>query len=326
MKLKTLSCAIFAAFTLTACGGGSDGDSSYQGKDVQLNETEWASYASNYQADAENLFTKIKFTIQNNELYIKPEYLANATDVFDISQVASYYVTANSFYEISTLKTQIGYKLGTLISQSNSKWVITPYSLTNSKDLQLTENFELVDLTSKPMSEYIDTYSHFSGLNDAGGTFEKLYNDALKGQTFPKGSYCLRGTSSSTNTPYFESYNFDTVDSPELYFGSGNYNTSKLGNYPLYLSKETDPNYGTTALLNIENEYLIGDYHRQGVTYSLSSDIQNEREILKELQSEPTPDAYQIRFQENYIKSLEKECTFFNRTASQAIDIAQKIK
>ena len=249
-----------------------------------------------------------------NELYIFGDYLTN-----------------EGLYELELNKDpELGYKIGSLLKNSVTEKTYIPSSKIGHTGLQLTEKYELVDLSGKPLIEYIDTHLYLVSsepkLNNYGD-FGQLYLSKLKGKTFPSGSKCLRGLSLSSSKDFIMMYQnpYDTFDSfPDIF--SDGYKTINLGGYNAFISNSIYPNEYVSALVQIDNKYRMGEYNKSGTYYSLNKEIEIERQILKELKSDNLTDAEDILEQELYIQSLQKECTVFNSTASQEIDKYRKLK
>ena len=346
MKLKNLSLAIFSAFMLSACGGSSSSDSNSNNSgtgtgtgtgtgNTTTNDSEWSAYSPSYFVDSDYLFDKLTFTSKGDTQYVRVDYLSSLKDMenLDINELYIFgdYLTNEGLYELELNKDpKLGYKIGSLLKNSVSEKTYIPSSKIGHTGLQLTEKYELVDLSGKPLAEYIDTHLYLVSsepkLNNYGD-FGPLYLSKLKGKTFPNGSKCLRGLSLSSSKDFIIMYQnpYDTYDSFQDIFSEG-YKTINLGGYNTFISNSIYPNEYISALVQVDNKYRYGEYNKSGTYYSLSKEIEIETQILKELKSDKFTDAEEILEQELYIQTLQKECTVINSTASQEIDKYLKFK
>ena len=342
MKFKNLSLAIFSAFMLSACGGGSSSSDSNPGTgtgtgtgNTTTNDSEWSAYSPSYFTGSDYLFDKLTFTSKGDTQYVRVDYLSNLKDMenLDINELYIFgdYLTNEGLYELELNKDpELGYKIGSLLKNSVTEKTYIPSSKIGHTGLQLTEKYELVDLSGKLLGEYIDTHLYLVSLEpklDNYGDFAQFYLSKLKGKTFPNGSKCLRGLSLSSSKDFIMMYKnpYETYDSFQNIFSEG-YKTINLGSYNAFISNSIYPNEYISALVQVDNKYRMGEYNKSGIYYSLNKEIEIETQILKDLKSDNLTDAEEILEQELYIQSLQKECTVFNSTASQEIDKYRKLK
>lgn len=293
------------------------------------NDSEWSAYSPSYFTGSDYLFDKITFTSKGDTQYVRVDYLSNRKDMenLDINELYIFgdYLTNEGLYELELNKDpELGYKIGSLLKNSMTEKTYIPSSKIGHTGLQLTEKYDLVDLSGKPLSEYIDTYLYLVSsepkLNNYGD-FGTRYLSKLKGKTFPSGSKCLRGLSLSSSKDFILMYKnpYETSDSFQDIFSEG-YKTVNLGGYKAFISNSIYPNEYMSALVQVDNKYRMGEYNKAGTYYSLNKEIELETQILKELKSDKITDAEEILERELYIQSLQKECTVFNSTASKEID------
>lgn len=113
MKFKTLSLAIFSVFALAACGGGGSsgnnspetGSGSGSGSGSVDNQI-WSIYSSSYWEGSDNLFDKMHFNIQNNNIYLNIDYLSNNNDDYDLKWIIFDYLTDEGLYTPALNKTE----------------------------------------------------------------------------------------------------------------------------------------------------------------------------------------------------------------------------
>ena len=77
MKIKLLSFTIISSLFLSACGGDSDA-----GDYTTNNESEWFGYETGTSTQDINLFTKVKFSFNNKQMYINGEYNVDGSTQF----------------------------------------------------------------------------------------------------------------------------------------------------------------------------------------------------------------------------------------------------
>src|SRR5690606_41800854 len=121
-------------------------------------------------------------------------YLSNRKDMenLDINELYIFgdYLTNEGLYELELNKDpELGYKIGSLLKNSVTEKTYIPSSKIGHTGLQLTEKYELVDLSGKLLGEYIDTHLYLVSLEpklDNYGDFAQFYLSKLKGKTFTK--------------------------------------------------------------------------------------------------------------------------------------------
>ena len=182
----------------------------------------------------------------------------------------------------------------------------------------------MIDLSGKPLSYYIDTYTHLSesDLQSTNTPTTSNYLKKLQGLNFPKGSVCLREKTSSSNQPVMDIYYYNPLDSDWLqdlnrYFPDG-YKTQKIAGYSVHISNEIY-DYSRDALLNTGTEYAQGDYYEKaGIMYNIQDEIAELEELIKD-----RPANKNHKWE---LEAAKNQCTLFNKTASTYIDSAQKLK
>jgi hypothetical protein len=321
MKIKLISFAILSSLFLTACGGDSDaGDFTANG------ESEWFGYETGGSTQDTYLFSKVKFTFKDKQMYINGEYNINGSTQFTSSDLLSHYLAKDGLYDAPKSKTDLGYQFATFKSKSATVWTFTPYSTRNYKQLELTEKFETVNLTGKLISPYINGFDHFAGSNSAInstgiGLYPAYYVKKLQGKTFPTGSTCLRSTSSSTNNAFADVYSdYPILDyKPSKYFQNG-YIETKLGNFSLDLSADMQPNTSVDAVAKIGSDYYHASFYTAGEYDVLANSIKQYEQDYQDAVNRFGKYSTNAQIQLAYLDGLKSECTLFNKTASQAID------
>lgn len=335
MKFKTLSLAIFSVFALAACGGGgSSGNNSPEtgsgSGSGSVDNQIWSIYSSSYWEGSDNLFDKMHFNIQNNNIYLNIDYLSNNNDDYDLKWIIFDYLTDEGLYTPALNKTEYGYKFANLISKNDSQWVFTPASSQNFNGLKLTQNFEVVNLTGKEIGYYIDTFNYLSGadttLATKLGTFPSFYYSKLKGKTFPQGSTCLRLKTSSSSKNYVELYGDYNNDYDPTESLDDTYTIQNIASYPVYISKNQPVNYDFDAYVQFNQNYRYGSYYKSGTTYTLANDIKDYQAYLDEAIQNYGKDSLEAKIETNYVEAIKNECSLFNNIASTEIDKYSKLK
>ena len=326
MHLKTISFAILSALTLAACGGGGSDSDFTNGH--SNNDKEWYARDVSGSSHSRYLTDKVKYSIDNNTLYADLIRASNgSTDALNANLLSSY-VAYDGLYLHSRTKTQLGYKVGNLTTFTGSQWRYTPYNDKGLTGLKLTENFRTIDLSGKKISEYLSAFDHLAGSNSKlqalVGTFPYDYVNKLKGKNFPSGSSCLVSITSETNNDYMRLY----ADSPLLkfnapeYFPEG-YTVKVLNNYSTYVSKDQPSYYETDAVVKVGSDYYDGGYGFKGKVFSLDDQTKDYLKDYEDAVKKYGPNSPEATVERYYVESLLKQCTLFNKTASQAIDSAE---
>ncbi|PJI29066.1 hypothetical protein CU478_10875 [Acinetobacter pseudolwoffii] len=253
---------------------------------------------------------------------------SNNTENFDPNEsyLLNDYLTDEGFYELELNKDpQLGYKIGSLLKNTPTEKTYIPSSKIGHTGLQLTEKYELVDLSGKPLAEYIDTYTYLVSSEpklNYYGSFGQLYLSKLKDKKFPSGSQCLRGISLSSTKDHILMYKhpLDSSDTFDPDNFSENYTTSTFGGYKTYISTKSYENDYTNAIAFINNKYRQGEYYKAGTSYTLNKEIELEQARLNKLKANNSGTPEEILEQELIIKAIKTECTVFNPTASKEID------
>ena len=320
MKIKLLSFTIISSLFLTACGGDSDA-----GDYTTNNESEWFGYETGASTQDINLFTKVKFSFNNKQMYINGEYNVDGSTQFLSSDLLSDYLAKDGLYDAPKSKTDLGYQYATLKSKTATVWTFTPYSSRNYNQLELTEKFETVNLTGKAISPYINGFEHYAGSNIAlssvVGAYSSYYVQKLKGKTFPSGSTCLRSISSSTNTNFADLYSDNRLNNydPSKYFKDG-YISTTLGKFNLDLSRDMQLNTSVDAVAKIGSDYYPASYYTAGEYDILANQIKQYERDYQDAVAESGKNSINAQLAEAYLNGLKSECTLFNKTASVAID------
>ncbi|AYO54853.1 hypothetical protein [Acinetobacter wuhouensis] len=325
MKIKALSFTILSSLLFTACGGGGS-DSSTSSHGSIKDESEWYMYETGYSIEDQNLFSKLKFSFQDNQAFLNVEYTADGSNKYELDDLLSTYLASDGLYFPATTKTNLGYPFGTFSAKSATNWTYTPYSNEGQRTaLKLTEKFEAVNLSGKPMSQYINGFDHFAGLDPvlsiSAEKYSAYYVQKLKDKTFPSGSICLRSQTSSSNTDYAEVDTSSSIENfdPKNYFDFG-YTIKNINNFQLYVSKDIEPNTSIESVLKLGSIYIYADYFNKGVYYSLATDIKQHEQYYDEVVSESGKDSSRAHYYKALLNGLKSECTLFNKTASIAID------
>lgn len=326
MKFKILSLAVLSAFTLTACGGGSSSDDSNSGSgnNISTTEKEWYSHEVGSSTKDKYLTDKVKFTIDGNSLYTDLIHTVDGSTNIDEYGLLNVYLAEDGLYFPSETKTSLGYKLGTLSNYSTTQWVFNPTNLDNRTGLKLTENFKTIDLSGKEIGEYLDPFAYYAGSNtnitSNVGSYPAYFLAKVKGKTFPSGSTCLISTSAESNMNHAEIYSSINA-TPDQYFSEDDqYTTLRLNNYSIYFSSYIPTYYGIDSLIKIGTDYYQSEYLKKGVNFTLDAQTKEYEQDYKNSVAEHGAHSNEAIVDKYYVDSLPKQCTLFNKKASDAID------
>ena len=323
MKLKTLSCAIFAAFTLTACGGGSDGGSSEQF--IEDGATNKFQQWSNFSIENDYSTNKIGYdsdtlTIDQNKAFSKN------TNTLDWDQTQSFFVTADGVYDEGEEHPEYGAYQGE-VSISNNTWTHIPYSNIGSKGLKLTVKYNPVDISNKAIAPLVSFHEYWVAKNNQNDTWyvpDNMINfiKTIEQVKFPQGSVCLQLVESSNNQEYLELYK--NQDTPELQTTLEqdweNYKTNTSSDIQKKIFKDTiayleydEDNAEYFGVAQKANHFYQVNLTQKGVEYSKAQEIR----LLESLAAEYISSDQTIA--QDYINLYKNSCFMFNQTASEAI-------
>ncbi|QGM27328.1 hypothetical protein [Acinetobacter towneri] len=323
MKLKTLSCAIFAAFTLTACGGGSDGGSSDPVVDVGTTNKfqQWSNFSieNNYSTDKIG-YDSDTITIDQNKAYSKN------TNTLNWDENKTFFVTADGEYDEGEEHPKYGAYQGE-VSISNNIWTHIPYSNIGSKGLKLTVKYNPVDISNRTIAPLVSFHEYWvvkHNQNDNWDISDNVINfiQAIEQVKFPQGSACLQLVESSNNQEYLELYK--NQDTPELQttlkqdWESYRTNTSSdihkkvFKDTIAYLEYDED-NAEYSGVAQKANHFYEVNLTQKGVEFSKAQEIT----LLESLAAEYLGADQTIA--RDYINLYKNSCSMFNQTASEAI-------
>ena len=327
MKLKALSFTILSALTLTACGGDSSSNDSYSGNgnsNGSTTEKEWYSHETGSSTTNKYLTDKVKFTVDGNKLYTDLIHTVDGSTDIDEYGLLNVYLAEDGLYFPSETKTALGYKLGTLSGFSTTQWTFNPTNLDNRTGLKLTENFKTVDLSGKEIGEYLDPFSYYAGSNaniaSNVGSYPAYFLAKVKGKTFPSGSTCLISTSAESNMNHAEIYSSIKATPDQYFFEDDRYITTSLNNYPIYISSYIPTYYGIDALVKIGSDYYTSEYLKKGVNFTLDAQSKEYEQDYKDAVVEYGANSEEAMIEKYFLDALPKQCTLFNKKASDAID------
>lgn len=322
MKFKALSFAIFSAFMLTACGGGSSSDSN-GGNTGTGNTTltkpafqQWSSFYIDEYSDSDLNYEIEQLTFDQGNVYIK----VDETTGWDESE--TFYLTENGLYDTGNIHTKYG-QLNGAIRTNATTWQLAPYSSINSKDLQTTIKFKEIDISGKNIApllspinyltlkyNLLDTYT----MGELGEKFYTLTSDAK----FPANSKCIQFQDISNSKEYIELYKYSLEEEDYLKTewasvstDSKNYSKKTFKDAIAYLDLREDQQWG---LAEYKSKYYEVDYHPAGKEY----DFKN---LLSELQSLITSakDNKEKQVRQELYNLTQNACNAFNDVASNEI-------
>jgi len=327
MKIKILSISVLSSLFLVACGGGNDSYVTPNNPDL-TNESEWYLYETSHDRNSKSLFSKLKITLKDNKGYVNGEYDAYGSTDVDYSDFLKIYLTEDGVYNISDIKTSLGYEFGTFSTKPNSSWTYSPYSSYKLNNLKITQKFETVRLSGQPMSPYIDGLSHFYGsdpvINSGQNTFPKYYVQKLQGKNFPEGATCLRVIGAASNQSYFDIYGTKPLKNfnPEYYFQDG-YSSYALDDLNVYISDESYENQPTEAVIKIQSNFYEADFYKKGDYFTLDTQIKLYQKDYEYAVTRYGKNSKEAHEENAFLQGLKSECSLFNKVASNAIDIAR---
>ena len=330
MKLKMLSCAVFSAFTLVACGGGgSSSNDSYNGSNNSngsnnngsSNNTDQVWHAFYLEADGPNSdalgYETDRFTINNGKYYASNFNTHNNEDL----SYTTFTVTADGVYEDGPRDSKLGVYIGDAKINGDT-WTLTPYSAIGSKGLIYKVQYKTIDISGQKYNETLTPYTDLIIKNNFPSDVyisngEKRYYDANKATVFPSGSKCLVQVQSETNQNYIEldidTKNSDSVQKiwTELSNKSANDIDKKLFKdttaYITYQYSEAD------TYAQYKNDLYSGNYYPKGVEFNLDDEIRD----LKSDANDLTGTRKELLLA--YANSLATSCTIYNDTAGQFV-------
>lgn len=326
MKFKALSFAIFSAFMLTACGGGSSSDSNggNTGTGTGTGNTtltkpafqQWSSFYIDEYSDSDLNYEIEQLTFDQGNVYIK----VDETTGWDESE--TFYLTENGLYDTGNIHTKYG-QLNGAIRTNATTWQLAPYSSINSKDLQTTIKFKEIDISGKNIApllspinyltlkyNLLDTYT----MGELGEKFYTLTSDAK----FPANSKCIQFQDISNSKEYIELYKYSLEEEDYLKTewasvstDSKNYSKKTFKDAIAYLDLREDQQWG---LAEYKSKYYEVDYHPAGKEY----DFKN---LLSELQSLITSakDNKEKQVRQELYNLTQNACNAFNDVASNEI-------
>ena len=230
MKFKNLSLAIFSAFMLSACGGGSSSSDSNPGTGTGTGtgtiETVWTNfspfvYKENSTAPAQLILDHSEFILVNGKGFTRTVSGFSYDD--DLDQPLSH-VTQDNLYKYGELNTNYGINLGNFqVKTPNSKqliWIHQPIPVNSSSasDLEFTATHNIIDISNKKVLDYMEQldlsrYPNFLDMaldiSYINGKILKPYTtnyneffEKIKNKTFPTGSKCLQLQRLESNKDY----------------------------------------------------------------------------------------------------------------------------
>lgn len=330
-KLWDMAPVIGLAFTLTACGGGSDGDKAVSAKPTLFDgEAKVYMYELDSMDDQDR--EKLSLTRKNDLLYL------NSTRLSD--NYSSYYLTDKALYQPETSKTvdiSKGIRDSVVKSINGSTWVLTPYNQAGATDLEYTYQFKTVDLSGQAIAPVVAptiaglaVYSEITQADYAQVPLPARI--LLNKESFPQGSKCLRVVSTEANKNYLE---FDPDISATQIKGVTNLQdwanlafSENIIAAPI-VSKENWAGYNWGALTlknynaNGKIQYFFGiEYQGKVFSADAGGGKTTIAETIAAGKKQLLADGQDPKLVNSIVHNLENSCTFYNEAAATAIDKA----
>ena len=253
MKFKNLSLAVFSAFMLSACGGGSSDSTGGSTGGSTGDSITWASYVDHI-GDTSG-FVKETLTVVGDTLYSDYTNRQSTAPFYKVQ-----YLTRAHHYDLSKTQTSYGYKIAT-VTQMNNQWKIIPFSSTGNTQLQITNTYKSIDLSGKKLAEYLD--------NDKFKyKYDSQYLAKFGDSTFPQGSSCLMFETENASEDYVVTpfYHLGAYQSVIDYFDDMPTKLVNFAGFNVHLLDSDTEDEG--ALVEENGVYFYADYYRKGENYN----------------------------------------------------------
>lgn len=262
-------------------------------------------------------------TIKDGKAYYK------GANSLNIQEEYAFMVTANGLYDDvnAPVDKTLGRLIGNLNLQSNT-WTLEPYSSIGSKDLILKFDYKTVDLSGKPILQFLEpvdyliiskNFNKLYAINDKTLNFYKTFASA----TFPAGSSCIQPQNGENNAEYLELY-ANLNDKDEQNFYKEQWNDYRLSTDAILKNMKD-----TTAYLKLEDEdeddektgYALYKNQYYGAYFTPKGSELNVNELKKLLDNiyKNQKDTAEL-----LKTALDNTCTYYNPTAAKGIATAIK--
>jgi hypothetical protein len=334
MKKVVLTASLLSiTLGLSACGGGGSDDSPANNTVAQATLFDGSAKVYMYEFDGEDGTDKLSLTLKNDLLYLNSTRLAD--------QYSSYFLTDKALYQPETPKTvnlSLGIRDSLVKSISANKWVLTPYSQNGATDLEMTQQFETIDLSGKaiapvvnPVVAALSVYNRISQLDYVGVPLgARIF---LNKNTFPQGAKCLRFVSTDNNKNYLE---FEPEIEDTQVEGAKNlqdwanlaFNAQLTVAPTIAQSTWATYNWGSIALKDEDADgkpQSLFAIEYQGKVFNAdytSSGKQTYAQRVATFQQRETANNVDPVLLNLVVNNLQNTCSFYNQTAASAIDQA----
>lgn len=340
--MKKVLCVGLLGLTLTACGGGSGGDSYEVKKPEEINE----SGVNNSKFDSITQFNwgSVQFKTGFVEII---KHARNADVLYtnyqkiepdNINYYKRPFLSKDGLYKLDKTNYPLGYRTYKInyVSKDGNIFNKTPYNVNGLNQLKIQESGSWVSLDNTLVSERTAVYWNLlatgypnSGWFESGtlGDQFKRFLAATKVTKFPAGAKCFKSKQTKYSQPFYVItnevasvyVNGQTVNTFDQYLNavrsdgiSGNWGGTPWS----YLKQYDGANYSAaTIYANIDNKLSEGFWSKDpNLTIEKRLDVYNN--LLKEpnLNSED-----KVSFNAA-IEEINTECTYYNDIAANVIE------
>ncbi len=346
MKKSPIYLALITSLTLTACGGGSDNNSSSNTSGNSANPAnnieETASVNNNYNTETskdiqqwssysnesgESLsFIKNTITIENDKQYTKSVGLGNTRNSID-----PVYFTKSFVYQSNAVEhPEYGTQTAAILNANANEWKAQPYSNNpNANDLTFTKKIRTIDLSGSNMLETIFFDAIYAYQNTAKASAKNAIGSAMYNflathaeSQFPEGSKCYVVLNESANVPFIkvdksilaqtdsDSFNLEKW---EDYKTQATTFYVKMNNIEGYFEPDAN-NKAYYGLVNYNGYKRFAEYYSSGMIYDGEAQIKELENDLSYYQDD------ELKFNQSLLNHLKNNyCEYYNDVASNAI-------
>lgn len=332
-KIALTASILSITLGLSACGGGGSDSGPANNAVAQATLFDGSTSVYMYEFKGEEASDKSSLTLRNNLLYLNSSRLED--------NYSAYFLTDKALYQPETpekVDRSLGIRDSVIKSISVDKWVSTPYSQNGATDLEMTQQFETVDLSGKAIAPVVDPimaavseYNRISQLD-----YVKVPLAArifLNKSTFPQGAKCLRFVSADTNKSYLE---FQPEIEDTQVEGAKNLQdwanlafSAQLTNAPTVAqSTWATYNWGSIALKDKDldgNPQSLFAVEYQGKVFDADLIPSGKRiyaQSIATFQQRQTANNTDPALLNLVVNNLQNTCSFYNQTAASGIDQA----
>lgn len=332
-KIALTASILSITLGLSACGGSGSDNSPANNAVAQATLFDGSISVYMYEFNAEEASDKLSLTLKNDLLYLNSTRLAD--------HYSSYFLTDKALYQPETPKTvnlSLGIRDSLIKSISANKWVLTPYSQNGATDLEMTQQFEAIDLSGKaiapvvnPVVAALSVYNRISQLDYTGLPLgARIF---LNKSTFPQGAKCLRFVSIDNNKNYLEfepeiqdtqvegaknlqdwanlAFSTQLTSAPTV--AQSTWATYNWGSIELK-DKDADGNPQSLFAVEFQGKVFNADY--------TSSGKQTYAQSIANFQQRQTANNVDPVLLNLIVNNLQNTCSFYNQTAASGIDQA----